>query len=234
MNELQQKSITSIEVAEMVEKDHSDLLKDIRRYTSNLNEGKISPVEFFTESTYLDAKREERPCYMVTKKGCEFIGNKLTGAKGAVFTAKYINRFHEMEDVIQNNLLDGLSTEMKALIMQDKKLQAVVEHITQTDSRVENLENNMTIDYGQQLVVREKVNSAVIHWLGGKDSNAYHEMSKKVFSECNHDIQNYFSVNSRHNLPKIKFDDAVYYVGHWEPCTNTKLEIMNCNAQMNL
>jgi Rha family phage regulatory protein len=234
LNELQQKTITSLEVAEMVEKEHNDLMKDIRRYSTQLGEGKISLTDFFTESTYLSEQNKQLPCYLVTLKGCEFIGNKLTGTKGAIFTAKYINRFHEMEDAIQSNILDGLSTEMKALIMQDKKLQAVVEHIQQTDTRVDKLENNMTIDYGQQLVIREKVNSIVIHWLGGKGSNAYHEISKKVFSECNHDLQNYFNVNSRNNLPKMKFEDAVYYIAHWEPCMNTKLEIMNCNAQMSM
>ncbi len=40
------------------------------------------------------------PCYLVTKKGCEFIAHKLTGQKGTEFTARYINRFHEMEDEI--------------------------------------------------------------------------------------------------------------------------------------
>lgn len=38
------------------------------------------------------------PCFMVTKKGCEFIAHKLTGQKGTEFTARYINRFHEMEE----------------------------------------------------------------------------------------------------------------------------------------
>ncbi|MDD4376514.1 MAG: Rha family transcriptional regulator, partial [Clostridia bacterium] len=42
----------------------------------------------------------QRPCYNVTKKGCEFIAHKLTGVKGAAFTARYINKFHDMEDVI--------------------------------------------------------------------------------------------------------------------------------------
>lgn len=32
MNELEQKTISSVEVAEMVGKQHNDLLKDIRRY----------------------------------------------------------------------------------------------------------------------------------------------------------------------------------------------------------
>lgn len=38
------------------------------------------------------------PCFLVTKKGCEFIAHKLTGQKGTEFTARYINRFHEMEN----------------------------------------------------------------------------------------------------------------------------------------
>lgn len=36
------------------------------------------------------------------KKGCEFIAHKLTGQKGAIFTATYINKFHEMESTINN------------------------------------------------------------------------------------------------------------------------------------
>lgn len=94
--------LTSMEVAQMVEKEHKQILKDIRRYTQQFNEGKISPVEFFTESTYIDGKGENRPCYLVTKKGCEFIAHKLTGQKGTEFTARYINRFHEMEHELVN------------------------------------------------------------------------------------------------------------------------------------
>lgn len=100
MNEFEQKTINSVEVAAMVDKDHKELLRDIRRYSEQLNGSNIALVDFFSESTYIDGKGEERPCYLVTKKGCEFIGNKLNGIKGAIFTAKFINRFHEIEDAI--------------------------------------------------------------------------------------------------------------------------------------
>lgn len=96
MEKLEQ-TLSSVEIADMVEKSHSNLIRDIRRYTDQFNEGKIFPVDFFNESTYKDSKGETRPCYRVTKKGCEFIAHKLTGTKGTVFTARYINRFHEME-----------------------------------------------------------------------------------------------------------------------------------------
>lgn len=60
----------------------------------------MHPLIFFQESTYKDSKGELRPCYKITKKGCEFIAHKLTGTKGTIFTAKYINRFHEMQEII--------------------------------------------------------------------------------------------------------------------------------------
>lgn len=105
MNELIKTSntITSLEVAEMVEKEHSNLMKDIRRYIQKSAEVKIDLGDFFIESTYLDSNNQSRPCYEVTKKGCEFIANKLTGAKGVAFTTRYINRFHDMEDYIKQS-----------------------------------------------------------------------------------------------------------------------------------
>ncbi|MDF2537458.1 MAG: hypothetical protein K0S76_479 [Herbinix sp.] len=104
--QLGQKTITSVEVAEMVDKQHNELLKDIRRYSEMLGEGKITQSDFFTESTYFNSQNKEQPCYLVTKKGCEFIGNKLTGTKGAIFTAKYINKFNDMQEVIQSKQVE--------------------------------------------------------------------------------------------------------------------------------
>lgn len=107
-------ALDSREVAVMVEKEHKELLRDIRRYIDQMNEvnkdafekgegaeRNLAPGDFFKESSYLDANSQSRPCYQITKKGCEFIANKLTGVKGTEFTARYINRFHEMEDALK-------------------------------------------------------------------------------------------------------------------------------------
>lgn len=102
MNQIEQ-TITSIEVAEMVEKTHANLLKDIRRYCKQLGEVNIDFSDFFKESTYCTEQKKELPCYNVTKKGCEFIAHKLTGVKGTAFTARYINRFHDMEETIKQS-----------------------------------------------------------------------------------------------------------------------------------
>nr|DAZ71580.1 MAG TPA: regulatory protein [Caudoviricetes sp.] len=85
--------LDSREVAEMVGKDHNMLLRDIRRYVEQLGQSKIAQSDFFEESTYQNSQNKTQPCYNVTKKGCEFIANKLTGIKGTEFTAKYIIAF---------------------------------------------------------------------------------------------------------------------------------------------
>lgn len=123
--------------------------------------------------------------------------------------------------------MQNLSTEMKAILMHDEKLVKI-------DQRVSGLENTMTIDYGQQKVLGDCVNRVVIDALGGKDSEAYREIGKKVFSECNRDLKNYFHVNARNNIPKKRFDEAVDYISGWRPCTNTILLIKECNSQMNM
>ena len=70
--------------------------------------------------------------------------------------------------------------------------------------------------------------------LGGKDSIAYKEIGKKVFAECNRDVKDFFGVNSRNNIPRLRFDDAVEYIRSWTPCTNTKFSIADCNNQTKL
>lgn len=100
------------------------------------------------------------------------------------------------------------------------------------EERIEKLENTMIIDYGQQKYIGDLVSSVVIAHLGGKESNAYKEIGKKVFAECNRDIKTYFDVNARNNIPKLRFTEATEYVKNWHPCTNTVMCIRDCNAQM--
>ena len=145
-------TISSLEVAEMVEKRHDNLVRDIQKYSKYIEEsneslgavkndatseddlgelnfqpsseksnalkieeiksnklkierisdGFINLDEFWKESTYIDQRNREKTCYNITKKGCEFIAHKCTGKKGVVFTARYINRFHELEEKANN------------------------------------------------------------------------------------------------------------------------------------
>lgn len=102
------------------------------------------------------------------------------------------------------------------------------------ENRIVDLENNMTIDYGQQQVLGDVVNRSVLDALGGKESEAYKTIGRKVFAECNRDLKHFFHVNARNNVPKKRFDEAVDYAKAWKPCTNTVLLIREHNSQIAL
>ena len=121
--------------------------------------------------------------------------------------------------------MSRLSKEMRAILNCDERIVII-------DDRVTNLENCMTIDYGEQVVLGDEVNKAVLDALGGKYSNAYNEIGKKVFAECNRELKHYFHVNARNNVPKKRYYEAVEYIQKWKPCTNTQIQIRDCNAQV--
>ena len=93
-----QEAMDSRDVAKMIGKTHKNLMRDIRNYINDFEPGsKVSPAEFFIESTYLDQNKQERPCFLLTKQGCEFVANKLTGKKGTIFTATYVGLFNQYQ-----------------------------------------------------------------------------------------------------------------------------------------
>ena len=101
----------SRDVAKMIGKAHKTLMRDIRSYINHINKNneikkndegtKVYPQDFFIESTYTSSQNKIQPCYLITKKGCEFIGNKLNGKKGTEFTAQYVNAFNDMKEALQ-------------------------------------------------------------------------------------------------------------------------------------
>nr|DAM79528.1 MAG TPA: repressor domain protein [Caudoviricetes sp.] len=113
-----------------------------------------------------------------------------------------------------------------------EQIQVIATGFLDHEERLNRLENTMTIDYAQQESIRDLVSSVVIAHLGGRESNAYKEIGKKVFAECNRDIKTYFAVNARNNIPKLRFKESMEYVRNWHPCTNTVMCIRDCNAQM--
>ena len=82
----------SRQVAELVDKRHDHLVRDIDGYIKTLGKNpKLGASNFFVESSYKQAGNgKEVRCYLLTKKGCDMVANKMTGEKGVLFTATYL------------------------------------------------------------------------------------------------------------------------------------------------
>lgn len=118
MNDLRKATITTLEVAEMMEVEHKRLLrklegdKERKGYIQILTEAQMGLSDFFIPSSYKDASGKENKCYEVTRLGCDFLANKSTGEKGVLFTARYVKRFQEMERNFQEKVYETKATSL--------------------------------------------------------------------------------------------------------------------------
>lgn len=111
----------SRDVAKLMGVRHYNLLRDIRKYItvlsqpSILSDGAITGIEgFFIEKwTTPSTGNKSTRYYELTRKGCDMVANKMTGEKGILFTAAYIERFYAMEEEIRNLRIKQLENRLE-------------------------------------------------------------------------------------------------------------------------
>ncbi|HHX63136.1 MAG TPA: Rha family transcriptional regulator [Epulopiscium sp.] len=141
--------VESREVARMVDRPHDQLMRSIRGFAEILEKdisAKMQTSNFFIESTFKDSYGREQPCYLLTRKGCDMVANKMTGEKGIIFTAIYVTKFEEMEKELQAPQIGQFSPELQFMIkveMEQKQMQTA---ITQTNGRIDNLKDVISLD----------------------------------------------------------------------------------------
>lgn len=181
------------------------------------------------EDYFIVSNSEIRKSHLMPLSENDFTDKVLITESGYLMLVKSFT--DDLAWKVQRQLVDSYFRAQKRMTP-EQMMRIQLEMIDDVSGRVTKLENTMNIDYGQQRVLEKEVARVVIESLGGKDSNAYHEIGKKVFPECNRDVKDYFHVNSRNNIPRLRFDDAVDYIRNWMPCSNTRMLIKECNAQM--
>ena len=220
------KTISSREVATMMEvKKHSDMLAKIDKLNQSLENGNFRSQDYWYESEYkTSGNNKTYREYQVTKKGCELIAHKTEGEKGVAFTVRYMERFEQMEQVLQNPYAH-LSPELQMLIKLEQGQ-------TELNQRVGDLENNMTIDYSQQETLRLAISTRVYQLLGNAKENA--KLRSKVYSNLHRCIKKQFSVNSYKNIAVKEFEKARSMITVWMPDEIMMLAIQGAKSQMSL
>lgn len=221
-------TIPSYEVAEMMEVEHAKVLRMIEGDKTHigiiptLRKAQLGVSEYFIESTYkVENNNKIYKCYECTKLGCDMLANKITGEKGILFTARYVKKFNEMIE----NPYKGISTELRAILMLDKKQQEI-------EKRVTGIENKMTIDYELAENLRNAISSRAVYLLGGKYTDAYKKLSKKLFAEFYKGLKTSFKVNSYKNIAQKNYDDALKYIENWKPSEMLVYAIQGLNGQL--
>lgn len=146
MNELQivnfdgVEAVDSRDIAVMVDRDHNELLKSIRIYAKYLEEGEVPQQDFFIESTYISNNNHEQPNFLITKKGCDLIANKMVGKKGVLFTAAYVSAFERMRKQVQPAALTPaqlIAAQAQLLVDMEKRMDEMQSQTLALEAKVD-------------------------------------------------------------------------------------------------
>jgi len=110
--------LSSREIAEYAGKNHSDVMRAIRKMEKSwmeVNQSNFALVE------YLDGKGQKRPEYLLTKKESLYIATKFND----IARAKLINRWEELEQQVQNNQFQIPTTLSSALLLASQQAERI-------------------------------------------------------------------------------------------------------------
>ena len=230
-NELLNPSVETIdsrEVAEMIEIAHASLLKKVRNYEEILLKSKLTSVDFFIPSEYKDSTGRILKCYHLTKKGCEMVANKLTGEKGVLFTAQYVNRFEEMEKKLSVPRIP--TTDREILLLSVKVGEETAQRVDKLEIDVKDIKDNQAITPGEYNYINKKVKNRIQYVKSVRRLELTKEQNSKLYSAIGRDLASYTGVRTRSQIRSKDFEKTVQFIEDWEP-SYTDLKII---SQMSL
>lgn len=216
----------SREVAEMIGKRHDNLARDIKGYVNVIEESsKLRSQDFFIQSTYKNSQNKTQPCYLLTKQGCEMVANKMTGEKGILFTATYVQAFNQMEEHIKDQ-----PKKLTAL----EQLQLQNQAILEVNEKVDKIKNDMPLFKAECDELQALVRKTGIGLMGGKRSPSYKDKSlrTKIYSDIQHQLRREFGVEKYAWIKHSQFNRAREIIACYALPIVLKDEVERVNNQM--
>ncbi|MBS6504229.1 MAG: ORF6C domain-containing protein, partial [Clostridium sp.] len=164
---------------------------------------------------------------LITESGYLMLVKSLQDDLAWKVQRELVNNYFRVKEVVQALNTSKLSKELQAILMLDEKT-------VEMDNRLTNLEERMTIETGAQKTLCDLVNKKIMAVLGGKDTPAYKELSKKAYSQCWKDYKRIVGVASYKDTAIKDFDFARKVIIDWKPNRELELMIRGCNAQIRM
>ncbi|WP_197260587.1 Rha family transcriptional regulator [Brevibacillus laterosporus] len=219
----------SLTIAEVFDKRHADVLRDIDGQIEKLDQAGESEwgLRNFAHTQYQHQQNKQwYPKYDLTEDAFALVAMSYVTPEAMKMKVKFLEQFKQMKEQI-NNPLAGMSKELQAIVMIDKRT-------VEIENRLLNLEQTKTVDYSQQQVLNSLCKRKVMEIIGGKESPAYKQIVFKVFKAVWNDYQEYFAVNSYRNTATKDFEKAKEFLQRWTPRGKLLREIEEANGQMNM
>ena len=210
---------SSLQVAEVFDKEHKVVLKAIDDVIDGVAQ---NYADLFYEDTYTHPQnKQEYRQIIMTKKGWTLIAMGFTGKKATQFKLDYINAFDEMEEMLKKSQPKLPTDPMEILKLTFEAQEQTNERVEAVEKEVKDLKDNQKIaadDYGY---ISRRVNQRVSEVAKGF-GKLTNEQRGKLFKDINTGIKQVTGVGSRSQIREKHYEMVVEFIQDWEPSTATK------------
>lgn len=190
---------TSLALAEVFEKKHQHVLRDIDALKDVSNFGQM-----FFESNEPDSYGRNRRIYFMNRDGFTLIAMGYTGSKAMEFKLKYIDAFNRMEEQIKSESQFRLPTNFDEMtLMLSNVMQGQEKKIEEQGKKVDFLMDLSGLTSSRNKELTKARNKKVIQVCGGAGSNSYKDKSlrSKLYNELFKSYRHRFDVNQYVDTP---------------------------------
>jgi len=223
----------SLTIAEMFDKDHNKVVRDIENQICKLKEAgeeKWGVANFGATQYQHPQNKQLYPKFNLTEDGFAIVAMSYTTPEAMKMKVKFIQEFKKMKEYIQKQeqqAQDPVELALQTSLKNYQEIKGIKEDVLL-------LKDSMRIDGRQEFAIKSQGKAKVMETLGGYNSPAYIALSKKVFSRMWRDFKNHFVLPRSPDLPKSRFDEAVKFIAMWRPDTSMAMEIEALNKQTHL
>lgn len=196
--------LTSLDIAEVIEKRHADIMRDIRKETEELGEGIAQRI--FTLGSYKDKNNQDRPCYEFGKDGAMQLALKYD----AKTRYKVIMRIEELEGDANKPM-----SPTELAFLQAQNVLELEQTVQKHDSKITLIERKVneqiTLQSGEQRRLQRAVAARVYKLHADKEDRP------QAFGALHREIKDRFGVASYKDVRRQDLQAAINYVDNWIP-----------------
>ncbi|MCU0155718.1 Rha family transcriptional regulator [Bacillus safensis] len=212
----------SVTIAEMFEKQHKDVLRDVR--TQIEYAGEEFSQRNFALSNY-EVRGKQYPKYDLTEEAFTLIVFSYNTKEAVQTKIRFIQEFKRMKEYIHSQERPKAMSEKESLLASMKLTIQLNEDVDEMKEDIKQLRDDIdkkiTLDYSQQQAMKNAVNKRV-HKLWNEDmvDKSIYENTRRLYSALWKNLKDAYRVNAYPNILQKDFEEAMSFIEGWRPIFN--------------
>lgn len=232
--------LTTQQIAEAYGTDTKIISKNFSRNKERYIEGKHficlegeEKREFVNHRQFDDGSKNAKVLYLWTQKGAFLHAKSLNTDKAWEVYETLVDEYFQKRNELA---LSGISKELQAVIVVDKRVTQVERKVDTVKKELEDFKLDLPILPIEADRITEAVRKRGVDILGGKTSNAYQDrsMRQRVYSNIYADLKSNFRVRSYKSIRRNQCESALNVIARYDAPLYLQDEIFMMNNQRSI